>query len=224
MRGLLDVDRQGSLKLLGAVLLGLVIPVYGSLAGESSRERPNVIFIMADDHAPHGLSCYGSKILKTPNIDRLATDGMRFTHAVGVNSLCAPARAALLTGKHSHSNGKRSNFDRFDGGQQTFPTLLQTSGYKTAIVGKWHLGVEPIGFDFYKVMRGHGSYFNPEFRETGKGWHREKGYLTDQITDGALGWLESRDRCKPFCLMVHYKAPHGPDIHKEEQYNNIDNK
>jgi len=194
----------------------LEIPVCGSLAEESSRERANVIFIMAEDHAPYGLSCYGSKILKTPNIDRLATDGMRFTHAVGVNSLCAPARAALLTGKHSHINGKRTNAGAFNGKQQTFPKLLRAAGYETAIVGKWHLGTEPTGFDFYKVMRGHGNYFNCEFRETGKGWHREKGYLTDVITDRSIDWLENREKGKPFYLMVHHKAPHGPDIHKEE--------
>lgn len=134
-----------------------------------AANRPNILFIMADDHAPHGLSCYGSKILKTPNIDRLAREGMRFTHAVGVNSLCAPARACLLTGKHSHLNGKLTNGGKFDGDQQTFPKLLQAAGYETAIVGKWHLGVEPKGFDFYKVMNGHGSYFNCRFRETGKG-------------------------------------------------------
>ncbi len=186
-----------------------------SLADPPKRPGPNMVFIMADDHAPHGLSCYGSSILSTPNIDRLARQGVRFTQAMGVNSLCAPARACLITGKHSHVNGKRTNHDAFNGEQQTFPGLLQAAGYETAIIGKWHLKVEPTGFDFYKVMRGHGNYFNSEFRETGKGWYREKGYLTNVITDSSINWLKQRNSDKPFCLMVHHKAPHGPDIHEE---------
>lgn len=185
---------------------------------QSPASRPNILFIMADDHAAHGLSCYGSTILKTPNIDRIATEGMRFTRAYGANSLCAPARACLLTGSHSHVNGKRTNHDKFDGSQMTFPKLLRAGGYQTAIVGKWHLGVLPTGFDYYKVMNGHGSYFNCAFRETGKGkaWHKEKGYLTDVITETSIAWLKNREVDKPFCLMVHHKAPHGPDIHKPE--------
>jgi len=181
-----------------------------------AQVTPNIIFIMADDHAAHSLSCYDSDIIKTPNIDRLANEGMRFTRAVGVNSLCAPARAAILTGKHSHVNGKKSNFDKFDGDQQTFPILLQKAGYQTAIIGKWHLGVEPTGFDYYKVMKGHGAYFNSTFRETGKGWYQQEGYLTNIITDSSIDWLKKNQGDKPFCLMVHHKAPHGPDIHEEK--------
>ncbi len=201
------------------VVMGiLALTRAGALdASEKKSEgprRPNILFIMSDDHAAHGLSCYGSKIISTPNIDRLAHEGMRFTTALGVNSLCAPSRAALITGKHSHLNGMLKNYDRFDGDQQTFPKLLQDAGYETAIIGKWHLGVEPSGFDYYKVMRGQGSYFDCTFRETGKGWHVEKGYLTNVITDKSIEWLENRRSDKPFCLMVHHKAPHGPDIHE----------
>ncbi len=209
------------------ITLNAWLAVSVTLAAESEHRkaavtpgassRPNILFIMADDHAAHGLSCYGSKILKTPQIDRLAAEGVRFTHAFGSNSLCAPARACLLTGKHSHANGKRSNHDKFDGQQAVFPMLLQAAGYQTAVVGKWHLGIEPNGFDYYKVMNGQGSYLNCAFRETGrKDWRRERGYLTDVITDSAITWLSSRSSDKPFCLMVHHKAPHGPDIHKPE--------
>jgi arylsulfatase A-like enzyme len=211
----MTLSRRKFLRTLGIGVLAAATPPLMSLADWPKRPRPNIIFIMADDHAPHGLSCYGSSILSTPNIDRLAQQGMRFTQALGVNSLCAPARACLLTGKHSHINGKRSNHDAFDGKQQSFPRLLQAAGYETAIVGKWHLKVAPTGFDYYKVMRGHGNYFDSEFRETGRGWQREKGYLTNVITDSSIDWLKQRRSDKPFCLMVHHKAPHGPDIHEE---------
>ncbi len=131
--------------------------------------RPNIIFIMADDHAAHAASCYGSEISRTPNIDRLAEEGIRFTHALGVNSLCAPARANLLTGKHTQANGVRNNFTRFDSSQQTFPKLLQGAGYETAVIGKWHLKSEPTGFDHYSIMSGHGRYFDCPLRQKGQG-------------------------------------------------------
>ncbi|NLF08509.1 MAG: sulfatase [Pirellulaceae bacterium] len=176
---------------------------------------PNIVFIMSDDHAAHALRCYGNKIISTPNIDRLAGQGMRFTMALGVHSLCAPSRAVLLTGKHSHLNGMTGNFTRFDGAQQTFPKLLQAAGYETAIVGKWHLGyAPPTGFDYYKIMRGQGAYYDCKFLETGKDWHIEKGYLTNVITDTSIDWLKNRRSDKPFCLMVHHKAPHGPYDHE----------
>jgi arylsulfatase A-like enzyme len=171
---------------------------------------------MSDDHAPHGLSCYGSKLFDTPNIDRLANEGLRFTRAMGVNSLCSPARAALITGKHSCANGVTTNSQVFNNKQQTFPALLQAAGYQTALIGKWHLRSEPPGFDYYKIMRGHGSYFDCEFRESSKGWHREQGYLTNVITDNSIDWLKSRNRDQPFCMLVHHKAPHGPDIHEPQ--------
>ncbi len=206
----------GKFALIIIVILALTRVAALDAAEEAIEgpRRPNILFIMSDDHAAHGLSCYGSEIFSTPNIDRLADEGMRFTTTVGVNSLCAPSRAIFLTGKHSHCNGMLRNYDRFDGSQQTFPKLLQKAGYETAIVGKWHLGIKPTGFDYYKVMRGQGSFFDCTFRETGKDWHVEKGYLTNVITDKSIEWLENRSSDKPFCLMVHHKAPHGPYIHE----------
>jgi len=215
---MIAANRRDFLKIIGAAALaGAAAPLTGKNRADSpsNTRRPNIVFIMADDHAAHGIGAYGSKIAPTPRIDKLAAEGMRFDCAMGVNSLCAPARATLITGKHSHANGKRTNHDKFDPRQQTFPKLLQQAGYETAIVGKWHLGVEPTGFDYYKVMRGHGKYFDCPFRQTAvKGMKVHKGYLTNVITDSAIHWLTSRRSDKPFCLMVHHKAPHGPDIHE----------
>ncbi len=172
---------------------------------------------MADDHGACAISCYGSKINRTPNIDRLAREGMRFTNCFDVNSVCAPSRASILTGKHSCANGFLRNGDTFDGSQVTFPKLLQRAGYQTAIIGKWHLGSEPAGFDYYNVLPGQGRYWNPVMKEKGKTWENgnkggevRKGYLTEVITDDAVRWMEEREKDKPFCLLVHHKAPHAP--------------
>ena len=180
-------------------------------------QRPNILFIMADDHARAAMSCYGSRTTTTPNLDRLAEQGMIFGHMTATNSLCAPSRAVLLTGKYSHENGFRRNGDRFDGAQQTFPKLLQQAGYETAIIGKWHLATEPRGFDHYLVMPGQGHYFDCRLKAKGETWQDGRhggtvyeGYLTDVITEHAIGWLRERVSAKPFCLMVHHKAPHGP--------------
>ncbi|MCF7568770.1 sulfatase [Sabulilitoribacter arenilitoris] len=197
-------------------ILFSIITIFIMTACTIEQQQPNIIFIMADDHAAHGLSCYGSNIIKTPNIDRIADEGMRFTQAVGVNSLCSPARAALITGKHSHNNSVKQNNEVFNGSQQTFPKLLQASGYETAIIGKWHLRSLPTGFNYYKVLDAHGSYFDPEFIEKGKERHRETGYLTNIITNSAIDWLEDKKGDRPFFLMVQHKAPHGPDIHEEK--------
>ncbi|MBD3265079.1 sulfatase-like hydrolase/transferase [bacterium] len=172
-----------------------------------AADRPNIIYIMTDDHAAHALSCYGSYINKTPNLDRIAYEGMRFDSCVCTNSICAPCRAVVLTGKHSHKNGVLNNRMRFDGSQQTFPKLLQKAGYQTAMVGKWHLKSEPTGFDYFNVLIGQGPYYNPTMIENGE---RKKytGYTTDIITDHALSWLKQRDDSKPFCLMYQHKAPH----------------
>ena len=125
--------------------------------------RPNILYIMADDHAAHALSCYGSKINQTPNLDRIAAGGMRFNNAFVTNTLCGPSRAALLTGKYSHLNGFRDNAPNtvFDGSQQTFPKLLQQAGYQTAVVGKWHLNSEPTGFDYWSILPGPGRLPQP---------------------------------------------------------------
>jgi len=196
-------------------IAGVLLPLLAIVAtiGEPHRvraasRRPNIIFVFADDHAYHAISAYGSKINKTPNIDRLAREGMLFLNNFCTNSLCAPSRAVVLTGKHSHLNGIRTNRDRFDGSQQTFPKLLQKAGYQTAMVGKWHLKSAPTGFDFWEVLPGQGVYYNPPMK-TARGITKHVGYTTDIIADVALDWLKTkRDPNKPFLLMYQNKAPH----------------
>lgn len=201
--------RREFLKTVGlaAGLATLPSCVSGGRASGKAAERPNIIFIMADDHASHAMSCYGSKINKTPNLDRIAKDGMRFENSFCTNSICAPCRAVILTGKHSHINGLIDNTVKFDGSQQTFPKLLQKAGYQTAMIGKWHLKTDPTGFDYWNILPGQGVYYNPNMIEMGE---RKKytGYVTDIITDRALDWLRNRNTEKPFCLMCHHKAPH----------------
>jgi len=171
------------------------------------KQKTNIVYIMADDHASHALSCYGSKINNTPNLDRIAQEGMLFRNSFCTNSICAPCRAVVLTGKFSHLNGVIDNGKRFDGSQQTFPKLLQQAGYQTAMIGKWHLKSEPTGFDYWNVLPGQGLYYNPVMIEMGAR-KKHTGYVTDIITDYALNFLKNRDKKKPFCLMYHHKAPH----------------
>jgi arylsulfatase A-like enzyme len=178
-----------------------------SLGQITEKKQPNIIFIMTDDHASHAMSCYGSKINKTPNLDRIANKGMRFTNSFCTNSICAPCRAVILTGKYSHINGVKDNKLKFDGSQQTFPKLLQKAGYETAMIGKWHLKTDPTGFDYWNVLPGQGTYYNPAMREMGR-QRKYTGYTTDILTDHALKWLKERTGEKPFCLMYHHKAPH----------------
>jgi arylsulfatase A-like enzyme len=162
---------------------------------------------MADDHGYQALSCYGSQINTTPNIDRLAKDGMRFDRCFVTNSICGPSRAVILTGKYSHLNGFARNGDRFYGGQQTVAKILQQSGYQTAIIGKWHLETDPTGFDDWKILIGQGTYYNPRIKSA-TAVETIEGYTTEIITDLTLEWLEKRDPNKPFFLMCHHKAPH----------------
>ncbi|MGC3961224.1 MAG: sulfatase [Verrucomicrobiota bacterium] len=168
--------------------------------------RPNILFIMSDDHAAHAVSAYGSKINQTPHIDRLAKEGLRFNHCFAVNSICTPSRASILTGKYSHINGV-TVFNRFDGSQWTVAKALQAAGYHTGIIGKWHLQSDPTGFDYWNILVGQGLYQNPVFIEMGE---RKKinGYATDVITDLSLEFLKNRPKDKPFFLMTHHKAPH----------------
>jgi len=163
---------------------------------------------MADDHAAHAISAYGSKINKTPNIDRLAKDGMRFVNCFVVNSICTPSRAAILTGKYSHINGV-TVFNRFDGRQPTVAKMLQKAGYHTGMIGKWHLTSDPTGFDYWSILPGQGIYHNPSFIKMGA-TNKIQGYATDIITDFALDFLTNRPKDKPFFLMCHHKAPHRP--------------
>ena len=199
------------------VLLGLVAlaaPVVlaaapARAAEEGPKQRLNVLFVMSDDHAYQAISSYGFGLNKTPNIDRLAGEGMRFTRCLTTNSLCGPARATLLTGKYSHLNHFYNNTNsRFDGSQVTFPKLLQQAGYQTAVVGKWHLETDPTGFDFWEILPGQGQYYNPPMIVNGQRV-KKPGYVTDVITDDTLDWLKNqRDKSKPFVLLCHHKAPH----------------
>ncbi|NIA12840.1 MAG: sulfatase-like hydrolase/transferase [Nitrospiraceae bacterium] len=188
-------------------------------AAPEGASRPNIVWIYSDDHAQNAVSAYGSRLAKvapTPNIDRIAQEGILFNNSFVTNSICGPCRAVVLTGLHSHLNGFRKNGDRFDGAQRTFPKLLQQAGYQMALYGKWHLGTDPTGFDDWEVLPGQGHYYNPDFL-TPNGKERAHGYVTDIITDKALDWLDTkRDPDKPFMLMVQHKAPHrewqpGPD-------------
>ncbi|CAG7608923.1 N-acetylglucosamine-6-O-sulfatase [Paenibacillus solanacearum] len=179
----------------------------------NAHTRPNILFIMSDDHASHAMSCYGSRINETPNIDRIANEGMRFDNCFCTNSICSPSRAAILTGMYNHLNGVKSINDDFDGRQMTYPKLLQAEGYQTAIVGKWHLGhggdADPTGFDYWTVVPGQGHYHDPVFIEMGER-KRYPGYVTDLTADFCIDWLDRRDKDRPFMLMCHHKAPHRP--------------
>ena len=176
-----------------------------------AADRPNILFIFTDDHAPHAIGAYDGwlkDVNPTPNIDKLARQGMLFQNSFCTNSICGPSRAVIQTGKHSHLNGFMTNGNKFNGDQQTFPKLLQKVGYQTAMIGKWHLGTDPRGFDYWQVLPGQGDYYNPFFK-TPKGRVKIEGYCTDIVTDLALDWLkEQRDSDKPFMLMCQHKAPH----------------
>jgi arylsulfatase A-like enzyme len=186
-----------------------ILTVLMLLSSCSTKEtvKPNIIFIMADDHGYQAVGAYGSVLNTTPAIDRIADEGIIFRNSFVCNSICAPSRAALLTGKHSHVNGVTDNRHRFDSSQVTFPRLLHDAGYQTAVIGKWHLQSEPAGFDYWDILPGQGSYYNPDFIKMGHRY-REQGYATNIITDKAIAWLENRDTTRPFCLLVHHKAPH----------------
>jgi len=190
-------------------LLGSVFAMPSWLA---AAKRPNILFLFTDDHATQALSAYGgplAEIAPTPNLDRIAREGMLFHKCYVTNSICGPSRAVILTGKYSHLNGFLKNGDTFDGSQQTAPKLLREAGYQTAIVGKWHLGSTPTGFDHFEVLKGQGAYYNPMLITNGKNV-KHTGYTTDLITDRTIEWLEeSRDPDQPFFLMSQHKAPHG---------------
>lgn len=173
-------------------------------------KKPNIIFIMSDDHAYQAISAYDQKLIQTPNIDKIANQGARFDHCFVTNSLCSPSRAVILTGQYSHRTGARDNsFSiRIKPDITTFPMLLQKAGYQTAIVGKWHLLNKPKGFNYSSILIGQGNYYNPDFITNGD-TARAHGYATDITMDKALNWLSSmRDKSSPFCLMIHNKAPH----------------
>ena len=192
---------KNRLLIVSAFLVALASP-----ARSGAADRPNILYIMSDDHAAHAISAYGSRVNKTPNLDRLGKEGVRFENCFAVNSICSPSRATILTGKYSHLNGVPT-FNRFDGSQPTVAKYLQAAGYYTGMFGKWHLGSDPTGFDKWTILPGQGVYFDPQFIDS-DGRRVIKGYVTDIITDLALDFLKDRPADKPFFLMCHHKAPH----------------
>lgn len=197
-----------------------------ALAGTSCRtatvaKRPNILFIMTDDHSSNAIGCYGSKVNETPHMDRIANEGMRMDRVFATNSICTPSRATILTGKYSHLNGVPV-FNRFDGSQPTVAKLLQAAGYHTAMIGKWHLGSNPTGFDYWNILPGQGVYHNPVFYDK-DGSQTYPGYVTDVTTDLTIEAIKSRPADKPFFVMSHHKAPHRswePDEKHRKMFEN----
>jgi arylsulfatase A-like enzyme len=198
----------------------------GNAIQAAETARPNIVFIMSDDHAANSVGAYGSRLAKldpTPYIDRLAKQGMLFDKSFVTNSICTPSRATLLTGQYSHLNGVPV-FNSIDRGRAVFSSALQKAGYFTALVGKWHLGTDPVGFDDWEIFPGQGAYWNPHLY-TAKGNHKYEGHASQVVTDLAIKRLESRPKDKPFLLMVHHKAPHRnwqPAPKHAEKYKSLD--
>ncbi len=197
--------------IIGLILLSLVIGCTSDRSNTAELTRPNILFIMSDDHAYKAVSAYSDELINTPNIDRLADEGMIFTNATVTNSICAPSRATILTGKHAHIHGKIDNLTPFDTTQVTFPQLFQTAGYQTAMFGKLHFGNNPKGVDDFMILPGQGKYVNPDFISKNGKKINIKGYVTDVITDLVIDWLDKkREPEKPFLMMYLHKAPHRP--------------
>ena len=196
----MSLSRRTFLGSLGAAAIA---------APAAPARRPNILFIMSDDHASHAISAYGSRINQTPQIDRLAKEGMRLANCFVTNSICTPSRACILTGQYSHLNGVYTLNDPLDPARDTIAKRLQAAGYQTAMIGKWHLHKDPAGFDYWNILPGQGLYYDPEFIEMGKR-KQYPGYCTDLIADFSIDWLKKRDPNKPFFLMCHHKAPHRP--------------
>lgn len=198
------------------------LPLAGvSCRPAASAERPNILYIMTDDHSSNAISCYGSKVNKTPHMDRIASEGMRMDRVFATNAICTPSRATILTGKYSHLNGVPV-FNRFDGSQQTVAKLLQGAGYHTVMVGKWHLGSDPTGFDYWNIFPGQGVYWDPVLYDK-DGSQTYTGYATDIVTDLTIAQLENRPSDKPFFVMCHHKAPHrswDPDDKHRRMFEN----
>jgi len=215
--------RRGFLKTAATGAAFLAMPQVAQASGQAVH-RPNILFIMSDDHAAHAIGAYGSRLAKldpTPNIDRLAKEGIVMENAFCTNSICVPSRATTLTGQYSQANGALDLGGHLDPEKQYLPKLMKEAGYNTAVIGKWHLKREPAGFDYYCVLPGQGSYFNPVLREKGKPWpnneRRFAGYdskhSSDVLTDLSLKWLKNRDKSRPFFLMHHFKAHHDNPAH-----------
>ena len=197
-------------RIKAACALPLAAAGLSACSDAVEQERPNIIFIMTDDHATQAMSCYGGNLIETPNMDRIADEGMRFDNCYATNALSGPSRACILTGKFSHKNGFTDNASTFDGSQLTFPKVMRENGYATGVVGKWHLISKPQGFDHWSILLGQneqGNYYKPVFYENGT-VVKEDGYVTDVITDKAIEFIDEVHDEKPFMLMLHHKAPH----------------
>src|SRR5947209_5240410 len=204
-------------------VLTLAVLGFAPAMVSAADRRPNILYVMADDHAAHAVGAYGSKVNTTPQIDRIAKNGMRFTRCFVTNSICTPSRAAILTGKYSHVNGVPV-FNRFDGSQPTLAKYLQAAGYHTGMIGKWHLFSDPTGFDYWNILPGQGDYHNPVLIEMGRR-KKHDGYVTDLISDSAIAFLQQRPKDRPFFLMCHHKAPHRPwqpDAKHAHLYDDVD--
>ena len=196
---------------------------------QSEQAQPNILFMMADDHAAHALGAYGGRLAvvnPTPQLDAIAAEGIRMDQVFVTNSICTPSRATLLTGQYSHTNGVTTLSGRIEPARQHLARLIGEAGYETAMIGKWHLKEEPAAFDYYAVLPGQGSYFNPILRVQGNGsWpdntvryaKYDSEHSTDVITDLSLEWLKQRDPSRPFFLMHHFKAPHD-NFENAERY------
>lgn len=196
-------------------------PLANLAFAADGKTRPNILFMMSDDHASQAISCYGSKVNQTPNLDRIAHEGIRMDRVFATNSICTPSRATILTGKYSHENGVPV-FNRFDGSQPTVAKMLQGAGYSTAMVGKWHLGSDPTGFDYWNILPGQGVYNDPTLYDR-EGSTVYSGYATDIIADLTIDALKNRPKDKPFFMMSHHKAPHRewtPDEKHRKQFEN----
>ncbi len=199
-------------------LFALALTLTACSEKVEQKQRPNIVFIMSDDHAYQAISAYSDHLIHTPNIDRIADEGMLFSNACVTNSICAPSRATILTGKHCHLHGKIDNIFPFDTTQVTFPQLFQDAGYQTAMFGKLHFGNNPKGIDEFKILPGQGNYYNPDF-DTNEGKIQIEGYTTDVITDLTLDWMKNRrDPEKPFLLFYLHKAPHREWLPAERHY------
>lgn len=211
-----------------AALSCIAVTAQAQQKAAAATQRPNIVYIMCDDHAFQCISAYGSPISKlapTPNIDRIAERGMRFDRAFVENSLSTPSRACLMTGLYSNQNGQRQLGEGIDTTRTFFTEQLQQAGYQTAVVGKWHMGCDPKGFDYYHIYNDQGQYYNPQYRGTdtdGK-YIVEEGYSTDLTTDHALSFIEHRDTNKPFCLLLHHKAPHRNWLANTKYFGMYDN-
>src|SRR4029453_6223998 len=192
-----------------SLMAAIALLALSAPAGTQPTGRPNIIFIMTDDHAAHAIGAYGSRVNQTPHLDRVAEEGALFTNVFATNSICPPSRAAILTGQYSHLNGV-TMFNRFDSTRMTVARLLQQGGYYTGMIGKWHLGSDPQGFARWEIFPGQGEDIDPVlYTATGEKQYTGQ-YATDVVTDLALAFIEKRPADKPFFLMMHHKAPHRP--------------